>query len=180
VAQQQYFGFAQNRLTAAAGNLPAASQILYRLGRLQTAMAGHDANPLGLHGPAAIVFHQAALAADRSNWLAANELGVLFARYGQLAEARELLIHSVATHSNLEAWHNLSVVHQRLGEADLAKKASNEWQLLAKQTGKTRTDASEMVRWVDTQTFAASSAADVRWPATTAAKPATVHSAVRR
>ena len=37
------------------------------------------------------VFHQAALATDGGNWLAANELGVLFARYGQLAQARQIL-----------------------------------------------------------------------------------------
>jgi hypothetical protein len=36
VAQQQYFGYAQNQLAVAAGNVAAGSQILYRLGRLQT------------------------------------------------------------------------------------------------------------------------------------------------
>src|SRR5262249_1863225 len=79
IAQQQYFGYAQSQFVLAAGGLPAASQILYRLGRLQTAMAAHDADPLALHAPQAIVFHQAALATDGSNWLAANELGVLYA-----------------------------------------------------------------------------------------------------
>ena len=99
----------------------------------------------------------------------------------QMAEARQLLIHSVTVHSNLEAWHNLSVVHRRLGEADLAQKANAEWQLLAKQTGKTRSDANEMVRWVDPQTFAAGNVADARWPASTAAKPvAAAQSSVRR
>jgi len=181
VAQQQYFGYAQSQLALAAGNVPAGSQILYRLGRLQTAMAAHDADPYALREPQAIVFHQAALATDRGNWLAANELGVLYARYGQLAEARQLLIQSVAVHSNMEAWHNLSVVHRRLGEADLAQKAQAEWQLLAKQTGKTRSDGNEMVRWVDPQTFAASSAADARWPASTAGRPvAAAQSSVRR
>jgi tetratricopeptide (TPR) repeat protein len=181
VAQQQYFGYAQNQLAVAAGNVAAGSQILYRLGRLQTAMAAHDTDPQALREPQAIVFHQAALATDRGNWLAANELGVLYARYGQLAEARQLLIHSVTVHSNLEGWHNLSVVHRRLGEADLAQKASTEWQLLAKQTGKTRSDGTEMVRWVDPQTFAASHAADARWPASTAARPiAAAQGSVRR
>jgi len=181
VAQQQYFGYAQNQLALAAGNVSAGSQILYRLGRLQTAMAVHDAEPQALREPQAIVYHQAALAADRTNWLAANELGVLYARYGQLTEARQLLIHSVAVHSNLEAWHNLSIVHRRLGEADLAQKASAEWQMLAKQNGKTRSDANEMVRWVDPQTFAAGNAGDSRWPASTALRPvAAAQSSVRR
>ncbi len=180
VAQQQYFGYAQAQLTLAAGNVPAGSQVLYRLGRLQTAMSAHDADPQAMREPQAIVFHQAALASDRTNWLAANELGVLYARYGQLAEARHLLVHSVTVHSNLEGWHNLSVVHRRLGEADLAQKANAEWQLLAKQTGKTRSDASEMVRWVDPHTFAAGNGADAQWPASTAAKPVATQSTVRR
>ena len=47
---------------------------------LQTAMATHDADSVALHAPQSIVFHQAALATDGGNWLAANELGVLYAR----------------------------------------------------------------------------------------------------
>jgi tetratricopeptide (TPR) repeat protein len=172
VAQQQYFSQAQAQLTLAAGGVAAASQILYRLGRLQTALSIHDADPLALHGPRSLVYHQAAMATDSGNWLAANELGVLLARYGQLPEARQLLVHSVTVHPHLEGWHNLSVVHRRLGEADLASRAENEWKLLAQQSGKSRTRSNQMVQWVDTKTFASSGGGDVHWPATVAAKPA--------
>lgn len=171
IAQQQYFGYAQEQVAQAAGQLPAASQILYRLGRLQTALAAHDADSLALHGPQAIVFHQAALITDRGNWLAANELGVLYTRYGQLAAAKEMLLASVTLHPHVAGWQNLAVVHRRLGENDLASRADYERQALAKSGGSVQ-DASQVVRWVDTKTFAASGANDVRWPADVAAKPA--------
>jgi tetratricopeptide (TPR) repeat protein len=172
-AQQQYFGFAQNQLMIAAGGLPASSDILYRLGRLQTALAAHDNDSTTLHGPQALVFHQAALATDANNWLAANELGVLYVRYGQLPQARQLLVQSVTLHPHRQGWQNLAVLHRRLGENDLAQRAEAEIQLLDKQQGQPA-DANNMVRWVDTKTFAASGGGDANWPAAAvAAKPAT-------
>ena len=180
VAQQQYLGLAQTRFIEAAGRVPVASQILYRLGRLQTALAAHDPDPLALHGPEAIVFHQAALATDSGNWLAANELGVLYARYGQLPAAKQLLLTSVTTHPHVAGWQNLAAIHRRLGETDLADRAEAERQLLASKTGAANSAASGMVRWVDQQTFAASGGADVSWPASVAARPAPSAAPVRR
>lgn len=169
VAQQQYFGFAQQQLAIAGGGIQASSEILYRLGRLQTAMAAHDSNPAALHGPQAIVFYQAALTTDGNNWKAANELGVLYARYGQLPQSRQLLVQSVTIHPNRQGWQNLAVVHRRLGEIDLAQRAEAEVQLLDKQPGQA-TASNDMVRWVDAKTFAASSSDDGKWPASVAAK----------
>lgn len=176
VAQQQYFALAQAKLTEAAGGLPTGSQLLYRLGRLETGIATHDADPLALHGPQAIAFHQAALATDTNNWLAANELGVLYARYGQLPQARQLLQHSIAIHPHIAGWQNLAEVHRRLGEADLAKLADSERLVLAQQTAKQPTAAGEMIHFVDPKAFAASGNADVPWTAdatATAAAPGT-------
>jgi tetratricopeptide (TPR) repeat protein len=164
VAQQQYFGYAQSQFVLATSGVPAASQILYRLGRLQTAMAAHDADPLAMHAPQSIVFHQAALATDSGNWLAANELGVLYARYGQLGEARQLLVYSVTVHPHIEGWHNLAVVHRRLGENDLAERAENERLQLAQRAVKSANSAGDMVNWVDSKTFAASSSRDTQGP----------------
>jgi len=170
VAQQQYFEHAQSQIAAAVGSIPASSQILYLLGRLHTATAAHDADPLALRGPEAIVFHQAALTTDNKNWLAANELGVLFARYGQLPDARRLLVYSVTIHPHAEGWHNLAVVHRRLGETDLAQRAEHERQLLTRQTGKSPSDSNDRVRWVDPRTFAASGGPDIPWPAAAPSK----------
>jgi len=165
VAQQEYFAFAQSHLAIAAGGVPAASQALYRLGRLHSGLATTSSDPQALHAPRAMVFHQAALTADSTNYLAANELGVLLARFGQLPDARRLLLQSVTTHPHVEGWHNLAVVHRRLGEADLAKRAEHERELVAKKAdaspaGKT----SDPVRWVDAKTFAASRGAATPWP----------------
>jgi hypothetical protein len=163
IAQQQYLAQAHTHLATAAGGTIAGSQILYRLGRLQTAMAAHDADPFALHGPQSIVFHQAALDSDAANWLAANELGVLFARYGQLSDARRLLLHSVTIHPHIEGWQNLAVVHRRLGESDLAQRAEQESRMLAQRTGPTTT--SQMVQWLDPKAFAGTGGQDVHWPA---------------
>jgi tetratricopeptide (TPR) repeat protein len=180
IAQQRYFGFAQEQLALAAVQSAAASQILYRLGRLQTAMASHDADPLALHGPQAMVFHQAALAADGANYLAANELGVLLARYGQLADARRLLVQSVCAHSHLAGWQNLAIVHRRLGEGDLAEKAEFERKLLEQQNQKSPGGDTDVVRWVDSKTFAASPGGDVHWNASPDTKTAAAPTAATR
>jgi tetratricopeptide (TPR) repeat protein len=180
VAQQQYFAHAQSQLTLAAGNIPAASQILYRLGRLQTAVAAHDADPLALHAPKSIVFHQASLATDGGNWLAANELGVLYARYGQLSEAKRFLLHSVTLRPHVEGWQNLAVVHRRLGETDLAERAERERQLLATKPASAANNSAEMIRWVDPKSFAASGGPDVKWPPNAAQTVAASPGAARR
>jgi len=179
VAQQQYFGFAQQQLTIAAGGIVASSEILYRLGRLQTALAAHDRDPAALHGPQAIVFHQAALGTNSNNWLAANELGVLYARYGQLPQARHLLVQSVTIHPHRHGWQNLAVVHRRLGEIDLAQRAENELRLLEKQQDASA-NGNDIVRWVDPKTFAGSGGGEVNWPINVAAKTTATSSSTRR
>jgi len=180
IAQQRYFGFAQEQLALAAGHSASASQVLYLLGRLQTAMAAHDADPLALHGPKAMVFHQAALAASTTNYLAANELGVLLARYGQLADAKRLLVQSVAIHPHVAGWENLVIVHRRLGETDLERKAEHELKLLEQQKQKSPDGDTDMVRWVDSRSFAASPGGDVHWSASTDTKTAAAPAAATR
>lgn len=162
IAQQQYLAFAQTQLAIATGNHAVASLTLFRLGKVQMGMAQQAADPQMLHGPQAMVYYQAALAADDRNFLAANELGVLMARYGQLQEARRLLVHSVQVQPQVEAWHNLAVVHERLGEADLATRAAHERELLAQRTPAPSL-ASGNVEWVDAKTFAAHSPGEVPW-----------------
>jgi tetratricopeptide (TPR) repeat protein len=170
VAQQQYFGYAQLQLALAAGTEPVASLALYRLGRLQTALAAHDAAPTALHGPQAMVFHQAALAIDNRNYLAANELGVLLARYGQLDGARELLTRSISIRPQVESWHNLAVVHRRLGEGELARRAEGERDQLAHKSGGRASGAEGRVQWVDTKAFVSAGGGDVAWPENPATK----------
>jgi tetratricopeptide (TPR) repeat protein len=170
VAQQQYFNFAQQQLAAAAGREPAASQALYTLGKIQMALASQSSQWQSLDGPRALIYFQAALAVDERNYLAANELGVLLARYGQWAEARRALLHSVTTRPHAEGWHNLAVVHRRLGETDLARLADNERQLLAQNPAAAGSSATQLIRWVDPQTFAARGSHQQDWPEPAAAR----------
>ena len=83
---QQQLLDVQERLASAAGHEQPASMALYLLGRSQTAAAGETAQDRALAGPKAIALYQTALTVDAANYLAANELGVLLTRYGQLDE----------------------------------------------------------------------------------------------
>jgi tetratricopeptide (TPR) repeat protein len=141
VGLQKYLTYAQTQLAAAAGEQPTASLALYGLGRLQMDMA--EADDAGL--PGAIVFHQAAVTTDSMNYKAANELGVLLARYGQYEPARQMLAHSVRVCPQAESWRNLSKIHEQLGENDLARRAIHESQLAARGVAGRNVG----VRWVD-------------------------------
>lgn len=172
MALQQYYTFAQQRLTAAGGEEPAASQALFGLGRLTQLMAERSADSRRLHAPKAMTLFQAALAVDRRNARAAHELGVLYAQFGQLEDARRLLVISVNLAPEKYAWHNLAIVHERLGELDLARKARYELQLASQAAGN-RTVASSgvSVEWVDAARFK-----DTAGPAST---PPAVRAAAR-
>jgi hypothetical protein len=142
-------------LAQAGGGQQAASAALFGLGKVYLALSKESADARRLGGPKAMTLHQAALLVDAKNYLAANELGVLLARYGQLADARRVLLVSLSASRQREAWHNLAVVHERLGETDLARRARYEEQLLA-EGQKTAPGGSTLVRWVSPTEFAAS------------------------
>jgi tetratricopeptide (TPR) repeat protein len=157
-ASQHYLAYAQQQLAIAAGTDPVAAQSLYLLGKVHSHLAGESAAVGPAHTARAMVFHQAALAIDPQHYQAANELGVLLARFGELTAARKMLLASVKSNATPSAWHNLATVHERLGETDLAKRARYEAELLA---GKTQRPASgHAVQWVDAATFAAQSPPD--------------------
>lgn len=146
------------QMQAAVGDVPAASQVLQRLGQVQMLQAAAAVAPRQRCIARAILWQQMALAVDPANWQAANELGVLLASSGRWVEAREALLQSVRVHPHAAGWHNLAVVHAQLGEDDLARRAAYERQLLAGQTP-ARDQAAlrrPQVRWVDPSTFAAS------------------------
>ena len=76
-------------------------------------------------------------------------------------DARNLLQQSVSIRPHAEAWHNLAVVHHRLGEADLARRAEHERDRVSRQAGGAAVATDHAVRWVDAKTFA-TSAGDVQ------------------
>jgi tetratricopeptide (TPR) repeat protein len=171
VALQRYYAFAQERLSAACGREPAASQALYGLGKLTTVMAQRSPEARRMHGPQAMAYYQAALAVDSGNALAAQELGAMLAQFGQWQEARQALLHGLAISATPAAWHNLAVVHDRLGEADLATKARYEMQLAKRSTG-LPLGAAPRVQWLDPDTFAQASPENMRRGDSPATAPA--------
>jgi tetratricopeptide (TPR) repeat protein len=154
VAQQRYLEYAQEQFALACDDLPAASYSLYALARVYTLMehAQQDAQALCL--PKAMTLHQAALLVDARNAKAANELGVLLARFGQLEDARRVLRHALTLRPEPQIWRNLAVVHRRLGDAELARRADEEGISLARRISVPQeSDGALPVQWVDPGTF---------------------------
>jgi hypothetical protein len=167
---QSYLNYAQKQFAAGAGDLQPAASALYALGKLEMQSPGADIGSLAT-ARAAVYFH-AALEVNPQHALAANELGVLLARCGRLAEAKAALLHSVQVGPQAVAWRNLAVVHWNLGEADLANRANWEAaqlaaraagglgggqpQAVASANGPNET-ATPHVRWLDPAAFASTS-----------------------
>ncbi len=158
-ALQAYYGYAQKQLIKASGGLPVASEAFYWHGKICATMVDTSAGNNTSNNARAMVFHQAALEVDPKHYLAANELGVLMARFGQLQEAKKMLIHSVTIRSNADGWHNLAVVHTRLGETELARKADYERSLAQRSANAGRGSGNELIRVVDSATFVGQSSA---------------------
>ena len=155
-ALQVYHTFAQQQLAVAAGREVAGSMALCALGKVHRAMAEKDPGTVVAAEAKAIVFFQAALLVNPRNYLASNELGVLLAQGGHYEDARTALEHSVSIRQQPAIWHNLAVVYQQLGLADLARRA--QW--LADHGGRPATAANRgPVRWVDPASFARMAAA---------------------
>jgi hypothetical protein len=157
-ALQSYHAYALEQLTWAGGHEPLASMALYGLARIE-AVEKDSRHTMG--GPKAIALYQAALAVDPQNAQAANELGVLYARYGQLQRAKALFLQSVSIQAQPGSCRNLSLVCQQLGEEENAKAAwSQHESLLATPDDRQRYQTGSLMRWVDPETLAQSAPAD--------------------
>ena len=174
IALQRYYGYAGERLTAAAGGLPAAADTLFWLGKVHNSLARQSQQADRLQGPQAMVCFRAALSVAPQHYLAANELGVLLARYGQLQDAKTLLQQSVTARSHAEGWQNLAIVHKRLGETQLATLAEQELASLGGRNALASSSGNNAVRWVEPKTFAASGEQAQSWDQPTS--PATAQS----
>lgn len=150
-AMQRYFAFASNQLRVASGQNAVAAEALYCLGKLHTVQAKFGANSSKLDMAKAIVFHQAAMASDASNFRSANELGVLLANSGRLQESQEMLKRSLQIQQLPQAWKNLAVVHQRAGENQLAQLAQQEFLISSNQQSAGMVQ--DTIRWVEPTAF---------------------------
>ena len=163
VARQRYYSYAQQQLALAAAGQPAASMALYGLGRVYAALAAEQHQLLRDPMPKALVFHQAALEAQPSNYLAANEIGVLLTQFGRYAEARRALEHSVSVKPQATTWHNLAVVLDHLGDRAAAHRARELSIAMSRGQGGGAAVAGAnqpTVQWVRPETLAATSAGE--------------------
>ncbi len=164
-ALQEYHTFASQQLASAGGREPAASMALYGLARLQSVLDVGSGPRRSTAETNAIALHQAALAVDQHNYMAANELAVLLARYGQMESAQMLLQHSLSICESSETWHNLAVLYQERGASKAARWARRRGQIYAASQsarhGRTLGGSPEStVYWVDAATLARSSGVD--------------------
>jgi tetratricopeptide (TPR) repeat protein len=153
-AANRYYTFAQEQLAAASSREVTGSMALFGLGKVTVVAIGNQGSQRMERTAQAIVLFQAAVLADPKNFRAANELGVLLAETGNLSRARAMLLESAALSSEATTWHNLAVVHARLGENQLADRAQAQAIALGHAAP---VGSVPQVQWVDPTTFAGTS-----------------------
>lgn len=161
-AMKRYFTFAQEQFTLAAGREIAGSMALHSLGKLHSAMAHKKSSLAGAAEPKAMVCFQAALLVYPQNYMSANDLGVLLARCGDYANARAMLERSLAMSQQSATCRNLAVVYRQLGQGSLSSRA-DRCAMMLQQTELMRRrtvlgTSHESVAWIDSRTFATTSA----------------------
>jgi tetratricopeptide (TPR) repeat protein len=161
-ALKSYLTYAQEQFALAAGREIAGSMALRGLGKLHDGLAKNQNTEFQAAGPKAILFYQASLLVAPQNYLAANDLGVLLARSGNLKDARAILEHTAVTGSHSIVLKNLARVYQKQGCPDLAAQA-NQRAMLAEQTEQTQRKTAEAlaangsVQWVNPDAFSQTS-----------------------
>jgi tetratricopeptide (TPR) repeat protein len=165
-----YLTFAQEQLAVAAGREVAGSMTLHAMGKLHSAWAQKKGTPVVASESKAVVFYQAALLVYPRNYMAANDLGVLWAQCGHYADARVMLEQSLALRQQSTGWQNLTVVYRQLGQTALAARAAQQAARLRQteiieQPGSSAW-ANDRVLWLDPRSFAQTSANAANPPGT--------------
>jgi len=114
-----YHHYAREQLARAVAGERAGSMALYGLGKVQNRLAKESDGELR-HERRALVMFQAALDASPDNHLAANEIGVLFARGGQPVEASAMFRRAIDITPTSTTYHNLAVAERSLGQLEQA------------------------------------------------------------
>lgn len=147
-ARAAYFSFAEKRFLVALGNLSIASEALRSLGKVYAISEKFAPDQTALGKTKSLVMFRLATAINGADAIAARELGVLYASYNRLPEAKSLLIKGLRYQRDEATWANLAKVHQALGEHQLAQQALNEARLCAAQNQRT-----QMIQWTHPQQF---------------------------
>ena len=146
-AVQRYFAYASHQLSRSGGQNVVAAEALYCLGKLHSVQASNGSNQSKMDLAKSLVYHQAAIAADPDNYRSLNELGVLYANSGRFEESKQMLKKSLRIKPLPQAWQNLSVIHQRMGEDQLAELANREFQMVSANS------PGSVIRWTAAEEF---------------------------
>jgi tetratricopeptide (TPR) repeat protein len=122
-ALDSYFTFAEERLVFGSAGKRQASLALYGLGRTHSLFGSNES----LADAKAMLLNRAALAVEPDNYLAADNLGALFAKHGHLDEAERVLRYSLQTVPHPEGWKELANVFSRQGNMDEHQLAQEEY-----------------------------------------------------
>jgi tetratricopeptide (TPR) repeat protein len=137
------------------GAQPLAGELLYSLGKLALANYEFHSKTDNLEFMRAATLFQCALAVNPQHEKSANELAVIKAKEGDWLTARHFLQQAVVQRPDfLEAWQNLTKVHQRMGEPELAQLAAAQVEFLSQSL-----EEQGPVRMVSNAEFAATAAA---------------------
>jgi tetratricopeptide (TPR) repeat protein len=146
-AAQRYFAYASHQLARCGGQNVVAAEALYCLGKLHSVQAKSGSNHSKLDMAKSMIYHQAAITADASNFRSLNELGVLYANSGRFDESKQMLKNSLRINALPQAWQNLAVIHQRMGEHQLAQLANREFEMVSTQA------PNSAIRWAPIEEF---------------------------
>lgn len=153
-AAEAYVEYAHQQFAIACDGVPAGAEVLYCLGKLYKVAAHEFADNPKLAELRSLAFHQAAVESDPTHYRAANELGVLLAIFGRHNAAKSQLLRSLTVHPTADAWRNLAMVHERLGEHELAQKAHGEFRLAGGQAPDGNSPPIPPITWVEPKEFA--------------------------
>lgn len=162
VALKSYLTYAQQQFAIAAGGEMSGSMALRGMGKLHEELAKNQNSDVPAAAPKAVAFYQAALLVAPTNFMAANDLGVMLARAGNLNDARMILEHGAATARESTILNNLALIYQRLGRTDLAAQTRQQ-SLVAQQAEQSRRQAGGVaasnasVQWIAPDAFARTS-----------------------
>jgi tetratricopeptide (TPR) repeat protein len=158
---REYLAYAEQEFAAALGKEELASHALYGLARLESATETTASSVEQVRAHRSMTLHQSCLIVNSNNFAAANELGVLLARYGKYEQAVVALTHCVRLSPQPTAWKNLANIHRQLGQLEQARIAELEARrALASAPGIPFVAAQPSVEWVDVDTFASMASRD--------------------
>ena len=163
-AVRAYHAYANEQLAKAGERELVAADALFGLAKIQPHLSLQQGDGFQ-SGPVAMSYFQASLMTYPGHYLAANELGVMFARFGQLDDAREVLRFAASASPDVaDVWLNLARVHDRLGESELAELALAEYEALQPGPRPSAIASRMQVEWVEPDRFSNGTVETVQTP----------------